>query len=323
MIRRRAILQAAAALATGHAALARAEPQRIAWLGVTRAIDGSLFLDELRGGLREFGHVEGRELTIDAHWGEDSPERVAALAAEIVAGNPRVVVAQGGAALALRRAMAQMPVVFGYSGDPVEAGLVDSLARPGRNMTGLSYLTLELVGKRMEMLKELLPAARRVAVLANPQHPGDQAERRASQTAADALGLSLAYFEARGSAQVIEALAAIADARVDAVMMFPVQAVISNRAQIAEWAIGTRIPAVSGWAQFAQGGNLLSYGPNLRNASRRLAAYVDRILKGAKPADMPVELPTQVELVVNLRAAKALGVDVPVGFLARADEVIE
>jgi len=301
----------------------QAVPPRVAWLSATRAADGSIFLDELRAGLRDLGHVEGRDIRLDDFWGEESAERTAALAAEIVAAAPRVIVAQGAATLALKRAGEAVPVVFGYSGDPVEAGLVDSLARPGRNRTGISYLTLELVGKRMELLKQALPRARRVAVLANPQHAGDQAERRASQAAADALGLALDYFEARNAAQLGDALAAIAAARPDAAMLFPVQSVIANRVRIAQWAIAARIPTVSGWAQFAQGGNLMSYGPNLREASRRLAAFVDRILKGARAADLPVEQPARVELVLNLRAAKALGVELPPALLARADEVIE
>jgi putative ABC transport system substrate-binding protein len=219
----------------------------------------------------------------------------------------------------MRRATTTIPVVFGYSGDPVEAGLVESLSRPGGNMTGISYLALDLVGKRIELVREVLPGAKRIAIVAQPQHPGDQGERRASQAAATALGLSLEYFESRNTAQLMDALAAIEKSRSDAV----VQNIILNRERIAAWALKSRIPAVSGWAQFAEGGNLMSYGPNLREASRRLAFYVDKILKGAKPAEIPVELPTRVELVVNLKAAKALGVTVPQTVLLRADQVIE
>jgi putative tryptophan/tyrosine transport system substrate-binding protein len=298
-------------------------PQRIAWISVSKAADGALFLDELRGGLRDLGYAEGSDIIVETYWGEESADRTAGLVAQAIASNPRVIVAQGATALAMRRATTSIPVVFGYSGDPVEATLVDSLARPGRNLTGISYLTLELVGKRVELMAEALPGARRIAVLANPQHPGDQAERRASQAAADALGLALEYFEARNSAQLADALAAIAAAKPDAAMMFPVQTIIANRARIAEWAIAHRIPAISGWAQFAQGGNLMSYGPGLRDAVRRLAFYVDKILRGARPADLPVELPSKVELVVNLRAAKALGIAMPAALLVRADEVIE
>jgi putative ABC transport system substrate-binding protein len=304
--------------------LASAQPRfRVSWLSPTGGADGSPFLDELRSGLRELGYVEGRDIHVQAYWGENSAERIEKLAAEIVAAAPHVIVAQGATAVALRRTSTTIPVVFGFSGDPVEAGLVDSLARPGRNLTGITFLALELVGKRIELIKEVLPGVKRIAVVANPQHAGDQAERRASQAAAAALGLSLEYFEARNPAQLTDALAAIERSPSQAVILFPVQTVINNRERIAAWAIKNRVPAISGWAQFAEGGNLMSYGPNLRESCRRLAVYVDKILKGARPADIPVELPTRVELVVNLRAARALGITVPPTVLLRADQVLE
>lgn len=311
------------ALVAALPAAAQSMPFRVSWVSPTRATDGAPFFDELRRGLSEFGHVPGRNMLLEAHWGEDSAERLEKLVADVVASNPHVIVAQGGAAPPMRRATTTIPVVFGYSGDPVEAQLVDSLARPGRNMTGISYLALDLVGKRIELVKEVLPGLKRIAVLANPQHPGDQAERRASQAAANALGLSLVYFEARNATQLDAALVAIEKSGSEAVVMFPVQNVVRNRERIAAWAIRNRMPAISGWAQFAEGGNLMSYGPNLRESSRRLAFYVDRVIKGARPADIPVELPTRVELIVNLGAAKALGVKVPQALLLRADRVIE
>ncbi len=325
MNRRRNFLNAlgAGAFAFALPAIAQPSPFRVCWMSPTGAADGSLFLDELRRGLRELGYAEGRNLRIEPYWGENSAERIGKLIAEVVASNPHVIVAQGGTAPLLRRATTTIPVVFGYSGDPVEAGLVDSLARPGRNLTGISFLVLELVGKRMEMLKEVLPNAKRIAVIANPQHPGDQAERRASQTAATALGMSLEYFEARNVAQLDEALLAIWKSRSDAVMMFPFQTIVNHRERIASWSIKNRRPTISGWAQFAEGGNLMSYGPNLRDACRRLAAYVDKILKGAKPADLPVELPTRVELAINMKTAMALGIKIPNSILVRADKLIE
>lgn len=313
----------AGALAAALPAVAQPSQFRIAWTSPTKAADGSPFLDELRRGLRELGYVEGRNIQIEPYWGEDSADRVRKMIVEAVASYPHVIVAQGATAPPMRRATTTIPVVFGYSGDPVEAALVESLSRPGGNLTGISFLALDLVGKRIELVKEVLPGAKRIAVVANPQHPGDQGERRASQAAATALGLSLEYFEARNAPQLMEALAAMEKSRSDAVVMFPVQNVINNRERIAAWAIKNRLPAVSGWAQFAEGGNLMSYGPNLREASRRLAVYVDRILKGAKPADIPVELPTHVELVINLKAAKALGLTVPQSVLLRAHRVIE
>jgi putative ABC transport system substrate-binding protein len=325
MKNRRAVLHAIAAAIAAVAcpALAQPAPFRVGWTSPTRAADGSPFLDELRRGLRELGYVEGRNVLIEPYWGEDSAERITKMVAEAVATAPHVIVAQGSTAPPMRRATTTIPVVFGYSGDPVEAGLVESLSRPGGNLTGITYLALDLVAKRIELVKEVLPRAKRIAVLAQPQHPGDQGERRASQAAATALGLEVEYFESRNTAQLMDALGAIEKSRSDAVVMFPVQNIIVNRERIAAWAIKNRMPAVSGWAQFAEGGNLLSYGPNLREATRRLAVYVDRILKGAKPSDLPVELPTEVELVINLKTARALGLAIPQSVLLRAHRVIE
>ena len=313
----------AGALTVALPAFAQSPQIRIGWMSNTRAADAGLFLDALRAGLREHGYVEGRNIAIEERWGDDVPARAEQSVAELVASKPNVIVTQGPAALTLRKHTTTIPVVFGFSGDPVEAGIVQSLARPGGNLTGISFLTLELVGKRVELLKEILPQAKRLAVVANPQHAGDKAERRASEVAASTLGLGVEYFEARNGAQLLEVLPAIEKSRCDAVMLFPVQFVISNRERIAEWAVRTRMPAISGWAQFAEGGNLMTYGPNLVDTYKRLAWYVDRILKGTKPAELPVELPTRVELIVNRKAARALGVVVPQSMLLRADRVIE
>ncbi len=311
------------ALAAALPALSQQSQFRVAWLSPSTVEDGSEFLDALRQGLRELGHVEGRNMILDVHWGDDSSARVEKLAAELVASKPHVIVAQGPTAATVGKATTTIPVVFGFSGDPVKAGFVAGLSHPGGNLTGISFLALDLVGKRIELLKEMMPRVKRVAIVANSQHPGDQAERHASEAAATAIGLTVEYFEARGQAQLGDAMSAIQKSRCEAVVMFPVASVMSARERIAAWAIKHRLPAVSGWAQFAEGGNLMSYGPNLRESFRRLAVYVDKVLKGAKPADLPVELPTRVELVVNLKAAKALGVTVPQSVLLRADRVIE
>jgi len=324
MNRRDTMLALVALGAAGAQAPLRAQGQsRIAWLSSTREADGAPFLDELRRGLRELGYVEGRDLTIDAHWGDDSRAQIEKQVAEVVASRPSVVVTMGPTVLALHRATTTIPIVFGFSGDPVEAGLVESLARPGRNLTGISFLTIELVGKRIELLKEVLPRAKSIAIVANPQHPGDQAERRASQAASTDVGLAVEYFEVRAKADLPGVFAAIEKSHNDAVVAFPVANIISDREVIAAWSRRTRIPVISGWAQFADGGNLMSYGPNLRDSFRRLAAYVDKVLKGSRPADLPVELPTRVEFVVNLNAAKALGLTIPPSVLLRADRVIE
>lgn len=296
---------------------------RVAWVSVAPASDGGLFLNELRSGLRELGRQEGRNLVLDAYWGDNANATAEKNIAQVIAARPDVIVSQGNAVFALRKATQTIPVVFGFSGDPVEAGMVQSMARPGGNMTGISYLTMALVGKRMQLLKEVLPRIASIAVIAFPQHPGDQSERAATQAAAAALGLQVAYYEARSAGDIALALGQIEQSSHQAVMAFPVQNIIAGRERIAQWSIRTRIPVVSGWAQFAQGGNLMSYGPNLRAASFRLANFVDRILKGASPADLPVEQPVQVELVINMRTARALGITIPQSVLLRADEVIQ
>lgn len=308
------VLRAAGAQARGH---------RVVWFSNTTAPDGEMFLDEFRAGMRELGYAEGRNLSLIARWGEDSAERVARIIAEIAADPPDLVVTQGPTVLALRRAGVAVPAVFAFSGDPVEAGFVQSLARPGGGFTGMSFLTLELVGKRIELLKSFLPSLTRVAALANPQHAGDRAERRASQDAANALGLELQYFESRNAGEVEPALAAIGRSGCQAAVMFPFATIMARRERIAQWSAERRIPTASGWAQFAEGGNLLSYGPNLRSSFRRLSVFAHRILRGAHPADIPVELPATVELVVNAAAARRLGLSIPPAVRLLADRVIE
>jgi len=313
----------AAALLPHRAAAQQAKVLRIGWLSSDRAAN-SPFFDAFRGGMRDLGYTEGRNLFIEARFAEGVAERLDQLAVELVQLKPQIIVTQGGPAThPVMRAGATMPVVFGYSGDPVEGKVVDSFSRPGRNITGVSFLSLELVGKRMELLKEALPALKRVAIIARPEHPGEQGELRASQAAAKSLGLAIDYHPARGEAEIDDALAAALKSRSEAIVVFPDAFTMRHSEKFAEFAAKNRIPAISGWAQFAERGNLMSYGPNLRDVFRRIATYVDKIFKGAKPADIPVELPTTVELVVNLKAANVLGVKIPHSVLLRATRVIE
>ena len=277
-----------------------------------------------REGMRERGYLEGRDVIIEPRWGEGSNERLDQLAVELVKSNPRLIVTQGGpATYTVVRAGATMPIVFAFSGDPVDGKLVDSFAHPGRNLTGVSLLSLDLVGKRMELIKETLPSLKRIAVLANPQHPGEQSELNASRAAAKQLGLALEYFQLPASANLDDTLPAVTKSRSDAIVVFPDAYMMRLSERIAEFAVKQRIPAISGWAQFAEAGNLMTYGPNLRDSYRRLAYYVDRILKGTKPADLPVELPMKFELIINLKAAKQIGLTIPPNVLVRADKVIK
>ena len=317
------ILSAGALLPHWTAAQQQVKIFRIGWLSGDRAAN-SPFFDAFRGGMRDLGYIEGRNLVIEARFAEGSAERLDQLAVELVRLNPQIIVTQGGPSThPVMRAGASMPVVFGYSGDPVEGRVVNSYAHPGGNFTGVSFLSLELVGKRMELLKEALPALKRVAIIARPEHPGEQGELRASQAAAKSLGLAIDYHQARNESEFENALAAILKSRNEAIVVFPDAFMMRYSDKFSEFAAKNRIPAISGWAQFAERGNLMSYGPNLRDVYRRLATYVDKILKGAKPADLPVELPTTVELVVNLKTAKALGITISQSVLLRANRVIE
>jgi ABC-type uncharacterized transport system substrate-binding protein len=313
----------AGALLPRWAAAQQARVLRIGWLSNDRA-ENSPFFDAFRGGMRDLGYVEGRNLVIEARWGEGSSEWLDQLAVELVQLNPQIIVTQGGPAThPVMRAGATMPVVFGYSGDPVEGKVVDSLARPGRNFTGMSFLSLELVGKRMELLKEALPGLKRVAIIARPEHPGEQGELRTSVSVGKLLGLAIDYHQVRNEFELENAFTALLKSRSEAIVIFPDAFMMRHSEKIAAFAANNRVPAISGWAQFAERGNLLAYGPNLRDVFRRLATYVDKIAKGARPAELPVELPTTVELIVNLKSAKALGFKIPQSVLLRADRVIE
>lgn len=296
---------------------------RVGWLSNDKSAN-SPFFQAFRSGMSDLGYVEGRNLVIEAKFGEGYNERLDTLAVELVQWKPQIIVTQGGpATYPVMRAGATMPVVFGFSGDPIEGKLVQSFAHPGGNMTGMTFLSHELVGKRMELLKEVLPALKRVAVIARPQHPGEQAELRTTQAAAKTLGLSINYEPVRDDTDLEQAFAATIKSRSEAIVAFPDAGMMRYGGEIAAFSAKQRIPAISGWAQFVDSGNLMSYGPNLRDVFRRLAIYVDKIHNGAKPADLPVELPTSVEMVLNMKTAKALGVKFPNSILVRADRVIE
>ena len=296
---------------------------RVGWLSNDKSAT-SPFYEAFRNGLRDLGFLEGSNLVIEAKFGEGYGERLDALAVELVQWKPQIIVTQGGpSTYPVIRAGATMPIVFGFSGDPIEGKLVKTLAHPGGNMTGMTFLSHELVGKRMELLKEALPSLKRASVLARPQHPGEQAELRTTQTAAKTLGLAINYEPVNSDAELEKALTATLKSNSEAIVAFPDAGMMRYGEQIAAFSLKHRIPAISGWAQFANSGNLMSYGPNLRDVFRRLAIYVDKINKGARPADLPVELPTSVEMVVNLKTAKAMGLKIPNSILLRADKVIE
>lgn len=296
---------------------------RIGWISLAKPGLPSPFLEAFRRGLKERGYVEGRNIVVEARLADGSRERADAMVAELVQAKVDVIVAQGAAMWSAYRHAGAIPVVMGFSGDPVEAKFVDSLARPGGPRTGMSFLSLELVGKRLEQLAQVVPAGARVAVVADPEHPGEQSEFRASQRAAQDLGLRLSYSPVRSATELEGALAKIAGDGTQAIVAFPDALTLDNRERLAAFGLKQRMPMVSGWSLYADSGFLMTYGPNLGDCYAHLATYVDRILKGARPGDLPVEFPTSVEFVVNARTAQAIGVRVPQPVIVRANRVIE
>lgn len=325
-VRRRQFLFASTALLVAPIVEAqqRDSPVRIGWIAIgTPTSRTSLFLDAVKLGLRELGYVEGRNLVIEARW-VDGYEQVSERTADLMRARVEIIVAQGQTIHKVKEVVGgRIPIVFGFSGDPVEAGFVASLSRPGGNLSGVSYMTFELVGKRIELLREVLPGVSRVAILANPLHPGESRELSSSQAAARQLGIALQYLPVRSGKDVEAAFEAMTRERAEAITAFPDALIMLQRKAIADYSMRRRIPAVSGWADFARDGNLMTYGPNLSDSWRRVASYVDKILKGAKPSDLPVEQPTKFELVINMKTARAIGVTVPQSVLLRADELIQ
>jgi putative ABC transport system substrate-binding protein len=294
---------------------------RVAWLaGSAGPLPTPAYLEALRAGLRNWRWAEGRNLTIEARWGQ--PDDAERLASELLASRPDVLVAQGAMVLGVRHLDTGVPIVFGFSGDPVEAKLVRSFSHPGGHLTGIAMQRLDLVGKRLELLKEILPSLARVAVLANPAHPGEPLELRASRLAAEKLGIAISYFAVSSARDFATAWPALLQARAEAIVAFPDALVMSQAGAIASFARHHRIPAASGWSEFADEGNLLTYGPNLRDTWEQAAGFVDRILRGAHPADLPVEQPSRFELVVNQRTAAELGLALPAVISMRTDRMI-
>jgi putative ABC transport system substrate-binding protein len=323
MTNRRDFLAVMAALmATRDASgQASATATRIGWISYSPP--GSA-LEAFHEGMRALGYVGARAVGVEVRVVEPTPDRVRAAIEELQALPVPLTVCQAGAAPVAHRVNARrIPIIFAYSGDPVAAGMVDSFARPGGNTTGLSFLSLELVGKRLEVLREIAPTLRRVAILANPQHPGEKAELNASLEAAGTLGIQTVYLQWPPGESAEPVFERIRRERVQGLVVFPDNAMVLRAAQIADFAQREKLLAVSGWALFAHAGFVASYGPNLKEAYRRLAGFADRLLKGAPASTLPVELPSRFELVVNLKTAKALGVPIPQSLVLRADETIE
>ena len=300
---------------------------RIGWLGddPTRAPH---LREAFLQGLRDLGYVEGRNLVVESRYSERKPERLAVLAAELVALKVDVIVTSTTpAALAAKQATKTVPIVFAVVGDPVTSGLVASLARPGGNVTGLATVSPELVSKRLEQLRQAVPGVSRVAVLWQPGGSGERATDKhmlkAAAVAARALGVQLQFVETRGPADFDRAFSDMTRARAGALTVWGSVMFFNERGRLVDLAAKHRLPAVYASREYVDTGGLMSYGASFADSFRRAAIYVDKILKGAQPADLPVEQPTKFELVNNLKSAKALGLTIPQSLLLRADQVIE
>ena len=297
---------------------------RIGFLSVASSSSMAPRVDAFRQGLRELGYVEGKNITIDFRWGDGRNERLPRLAAELVQLKVGIVVAHGVAAtVAAQKASATIPIVCFACGDLLATGLVASLARPGGNITGQTIIAPEVTGKRLELLREVVPALTRVAVLWNPDNPVSVPELKETQAAARSLGLELQSLHVSNPADFRTAFSSMVQARADALVVFSDAMFFGELSQIADLAAKSRLPAISWTGEFAKSGGLMGYGPDVLAIARRAATYVDKILKGVLPADLPIEQPVKFEFVVNLKTARALGLTIPQALLLRADDVIQ
>jgi putative ABC transport system substrate-binding protein len=328
-MKRRAFLAGTGAALLASPLAAEAQPRKVPRVGYLSPGSPSdpgrqRRFEAFRQGLRELGYVEGQDIVIESRWAEGKYERYPALAADLVRLKVDVMVAVGGrASQDAQQATRTIPIVMSVTIDPLGTGLVASLARPGGNVTGLSLMASEVVGKQLELLKEVVPKVSRVALLWNPANPGSAPQLREAEASARVLGVRLQTLEARVPQEIDSAFAAMTKERAGALVVLTDAIFMNQRRQIAELAAERRLPAVYGVREHAEAGGLIVYSANFLDLERRAATYVDKILKGAKPSDLPVEQSTKFELVINLKTAKTLGLTIPRSLLQRADEVIQ
>jgi putative ABC transport system substrate-binding protein len=282
-------------------------------------------MGQFYNGLAEAGFVEGQNLRVEYRWADGRYDRLPTLAAELVALRPTMIVATGGnvAALAAKAATSTIPIVFAAGGDPIKGGLVASLNRPGGNVTGVSLFIAELAAKRLELLREIVPQSTAIGVLVNPNNPTGVAEAHDVEARATALGLSVTLFNVRGASEMEQTFAAVAQGRIQAVLVTNDPFLIDLKDQLVQIAAAGALPIVYFTRDFVEAGGLMSYGASIGDGYHKVGIYAGQILMGVRPADLPVQQPTKFELVINLHAAKALGLEIPPTLLARADEVIE
>jgi putative ABC transport system substrate-binding protein len=314
------------ALASVHLAEAQQQTKvpRIAYFSAGSASSQASRLEVFRQGLRDLGYAEGKDIVIEQRYAEGKLDRVAALAAELVGLKLDIIVTGGPAATrAAKEATATIPIVMGFDYDPVGSGVVASLARPGGNVTGLSSLAPEISGKQLELLKEVFPRLSRVAVLGNSTEPAIGQLRKEAELVAGAFKVQLQYLDVLAPNDIRTAFQAANKGRAEAVLALSSFVIISQRTQIADLAIKNRLPAIYPWPEFVEDGGLMTYGASSNDLFRRAATYVDKILKGAKPANLPVEQPKKFEFIINLKTAKQIGLTIPPNVLVRADRVIK
>lgn len=326
-MKRRHFLFSAVSLlaASGLRAQTSGKVYRIGYIQTAAPSEAAHLTKVFEEGLRELGYVEGRNLVIERRFAGGKQERLPQLAAELVQLKPDLIVTGANPVIvAVRQATSTIPLVMTGSSDPVGSGFIASLARPGGNLTGVATdHSPDFFGKHVELLKELIPKASRIAVLSNPADPAAESYRKVVETAAAKLGMSTQSVPIRGRDELEGAFAAMARERIDAIVVQGGPVLFTARAQVVQLAIKHRLPGVYYAREYVELGGLASYGSSVADNFRRASVYVDKILKGAKPADLPVEQPTRFEMVINLRTAKALGISVPQAVLVRADEVIQ
>ena len=323
-MRRREFILLGAAAILPLAASAQPKIPRIGFMGNSTAVLEANLLDAFREGLRELGYEEGRNIEIEFRWADGRYDKFPSLVAELIAANVDVIVTAGTpASLAVKKASTTIPLVMVAVGDPIGTGLVPSLARPGGNLTGLSSIAPDLEGKRLQLLREVAPALSHVGMFINSGNPFHVSSTKQARAAAQAMGIKLQLHDIRKSEDLDDAFDVIRKERPDALLILADRVFLHNRQRIVDFTKEQRLPNVNAYKELVEVGGLMSYGPSYEDMHKRAAIYVDKILKGAKPADLPIEQPSKFTFIVNLRAAKALGVTVPSQLLGLSDQLIE